>query len=35
LLVDIGSDALPADRLRAVRDGCAVELQRRGGFWYR
>jgi hypothetical protein len=35
LLVDIGSDALTTDQLRTVRDGCAVELQRRGGVWYR
>jgi hypothetical protein len=35
LLVDIGSDALSSDQLRAVQDGCAAELQRRGGVWYR
>jgi hypothetical protein len=35
LLVDIGSDALTADQLLAVRNGCAMELQRRGGVWYR
>ncbi|MBV8929071.1 MAG: hypothetical protein JO152_08105 [Mycobacteriaceae bacterium] len=35
LLVDIGSHSLTADQLRAVRDGCALELQRRGGVWHR
>jgi hypothetical protein len=35
MLVDIGSDALSIGQLRAVRDGCAAELQRRGGTWYR
>jgi hypothetical protein len=35
LLVDVGRDALSAEKVRAVRDGCAVELRRRGGVWYR
>jgi hypothetical protein len=35
LLVDLGSRALAPERLVAVRDACAVELQRRGGTWYR
>ena len=35
LLVDLGSDTMPTDRLRAIRDDCAAELRRRGGVWYR
>jgi hypothetical protein len=35
LLIDIQSDALSRDELRALQDGCAVELQRRGGVWHR
>ena len=34
MLVDAGSEALSVDQLRAVRDGCAAELQRRGGVWH-
>ena len=35
LLADLGSRVLTRQRLVVVRDGCAAELHRRGGSWYR
>jgi hypothetical protein len=35
MLIGIGGDTACIDRLRALRDGCAAELQRRGGDWQR